>query len=112
MAFFKDYAFITLNKKYQMFMQTLQQKTLIIQKRIISFNFQQKVKKMKRGGTAIKNYLAAFMQHRKYEQMHRGLIEIQKNIRVKLNSLKKAKRMKNIFTLQAYIKKSVCKKKK
>jgi hypothetical protein len=44
--------------------------------------------------------------------MHRGLIEIQKNIRVKLNSLKKAKRMKNIFTLQAYIKKSVCKKKK
>lgn len=44
--------------------------------------------------------------------MHSGLILIQQNIRAKLNAVKKAKRIKNILILQAYIKKSVCKKHK
>lgn len=47
-----------------------------------------------------------------FRKMYSGLVSIQQQIKAKLNALKKAKRIKNILILQAYIKKTVCKKKK
>lgn len=112
MVFFKDYAFTTLTKKYNQYLQQLNNKCSLIQKRILSFNFRCKLNRFKAGSNTIKKYLKSILANNKFTKMYSGLILIQENIRAKLNAVKKAKRMKNILILQAYIKKSVCKKKK
>lgn len=44
--------------------------------------------------------------------MLQGLVRVQRSVRAKLNSLKKAHRLSNIVILQAYVKKAVAKKNK
>lgn len=48
----------------------------------------------------------------KYNKTLRGILAIQHHIRNKLNLFKKMKRLNNILVVQAYIKKTVCRKKK
>lgn len=112
MVFFKDYAFAALNKKYQLHLQALNKKVTMVQKRIFSFLHQQKLNKIKNGRAVLSTYLHTLLQHRKYSSIMQGLVCLQRKMRLKLNALKKAKRIKNILVLQAYIKKSVCKRKK
>jgi DNA helicase HerA-like ATPase len=111
-VFFKDYAFTALNKKYNLFLQDLNRKCTLIQKNIIAFVFARKRKRYRIGSTTIKKYLQGMLASRKYEKIIGGIVHLQREIRLKLNILRKTKRLKNILVLQAYIKMSVCKRNK
>ena len=48
----------------------------------------------------------------KYDKIMKGLVEIQRNMRLKLNHCRKMKRMKNIMIIQAYVQKTICRRNK
>ncbi len=56
--FFKDYAYSTLVKKYSLYMKSMDGNACKIQRAIISFNFQRKLRKTKMASLKIKKYLA------------------------------------------------------
>lgn len=112
MVFFKEYAYISLNKKYSMFLNELNYKCQLVQKNIRSYVFSQKLKRFKESCRTIKKYLLGMCWGNKENKIMKGMIEIQRNIRGKLNFMNKLKRMNNILIVQAYIKKTICRKKK
>ena len=84
----------------------------MIQKQIFSFCYSRRLSRLKQGSSILKSYLRGFVQRQAYIKVHSGLITIQRQIKMKLASLAQQRRLKNLLLLQAYIKKTVCRKNK
>lgn len=95
-----------------MFLNDLNYKCQLVQKNIRAYVFSQKRKRFKESCKTAKKYLLGMYWGNRENKIMKGMIEIQRNIRGKLNFINKLKRMNNILIVQAYVKKTICRKKK
>lgn len=107
MVFFKDYVYTSLVKKYEEYVQDLDEKCNMIQRKWHIYKLHRQIIKMRKSTKTVVKYLKSVLVNDRYKETLKGIVKIQKALRAKIAQLRGERRLKNIITIQSYIKKEI-----